>query len=101
MTESCPTSCSNKSAEDITEGYSTGPWLGTLDYAREYYSAFQAINQSGTHGGIASKAWSTGEVQAIGGSSGQVTSNPGALYSSNGTATSSRSGFETKWSRVN
>ena len=28
LTESCPTTCTNKSAEDITEGYSTGPWLG-------------------------------------------------------------------------
>jgi hypothetical protein len=101
MTESCPTTCSNKSAEDITEGYASGPWLGTLDYAREYYNAFQAINQSGTHGGFASKAWSDGEVEAIGASSGQVTSKPGALYSSNGTATSSRSGFEMNWYRVN
>ena len=101
MTESCPTTCSNKSAEDITEGYESSPWLGTLDYAREYYNAFQAINQSGTTGGFASKAWSDGEVQAIGASSGQVTSKPGALYSSNGTATSSRSGFEMNWSRVN
>jgi len=30
LTESCPTSCSNKSAEDITEGYSTGPWHAGL-----------------------------------------------------------------------
>ena len=101
LTESCPTSCSNKSAEDITEGYSTGPWLGTLDYAKEYYNAFQAINQSGTRGGIASNAWSDGAVEAIGATSGQVTSNPGALYSSTGTAGGPRSAFETKWSRVN
>src|SRR5262245_47128298 len=31
LTESCPTTCSNRSAEDITEGYSSSPWLGTLD----------------------------------------------------------------------
>lgn len=101
MTEHCPTTCSNKSAEDITEGYQSSPWLGTLDYAKEYYNAFQAINQSGTTGGIASKAWSDGEVQAIGATSGQVTSKPGALYSSYGTATKSRSAFEMNWFRVN
>lgn len=101
LTESCPTTCSNRSAEDITEGYSSSPWLGTLDYGKEYYNAFQAINQSGTHGGIASKAWLDGEVEAIGATSGQVTSKPGALYSSNGTATNSRSAFEMNWYRVN
>lgn len=101
MSENCPTTCNNSSAEDITEGYSTGPWLGTADYGKEFYNGFKTINQAGHAGGILSGAWPGAEVEAIGSSSGQPTSIPGPLYSYAGTTTKSKSAFEINWYRVN
>src|SRR5215470_1125656 len=101
LSESCPTTCPNNSSEDITEGYSTGPWLGTADYGKEFYNGFKTINQAGHAGGILSGAWPGAEVEAIGSSSAQPTSVPGPLYSYAGTTTKSKSAFEINWLRVN
>ena len=101
MSEHCPTTCNNSSSEDITEGYQSSPFLGTVDYAKEFYNGFKTINQAGHAGGILSAAWPGAEVEAIGASSGQPTSVPGPLYSSAGSTVKSKSAFEVNWSRVN
>ena len=101
LSENCPTTCSNNSSEDITEGYESSPWLGTADYGKEFYNGFKTINQAGHAGGILSAAWPGAEVEAIGASSGLPTSVPGPLYSSAGNTVKSKSAFEVNWSRVN
>jgi Peptidase A4 family len=99
VTEPCNSgsTCHRSSAEAITEGYPSSPWVGTADYGRSLYNAVQVTNQAGTTGGIGSSTWKDGEVEAVNGS--DITSLPARLYTT-GTGTRMRSAFEISWKAV-
>lgn len=85
--------CNRSSAEVITEGYPSGGWLGTADYARSLYDAVRVTNQAGHSGAVNNSAWHDGEVQAVNGL--DLISKPGVLYSGSG-----RNAFEIDWHAV-
>ncbi|MGO9079072.1 MAG: G1 family glutamic endopeptidase [Streptosporangiaceae bacterium] len=99
VTEPCQSgsTCSRSSAEVITEGYPSSPWLGTADYGRAIYDGMKVVNQAGTTGGITNGAWTAGEITAKNGS--DLTSQPGPLYSE-GSGSSQRSAMDVTWKAV-
>jgi hypothetical protein len=96
VTEPCESgsTCARASAEVITEGYPSSPWLGTADYGGSLYSDIVVTNQAGTKGSISGSAWTDGEIEAVQNS--ELTSQPGGLYGA-GSGTSGRSAFENFW----
>jgi Peptidase A4 family len=98
-TEPCESgsTCANSSAEAITEGYPSSPWLGTADYGASMYSRLMMTNQAGTTGPVSSSSWTDAEAEAVQGST--ITSQPGGLYSA-GTGTAGLSAFEIFWKAV-
>jgi hypothetical protein len=99
VTEPCESgsTCDNSSAETITEGYPSSPWLGTADYGSEFYNAIEVTNQAGTAGAISRSTWTDGEITAEQGST--ITSEPGRLYSV-GTGSTSANAFQVFWHNV-
>jgi Peptidase A4 family len=89
--------CDNSSAEDITEGYTDSPWVGTADFGQEFYSSFEATDSAGATGSITDSKWTAIESEAFGSTSDRPTTEPGQLYQGK---TSSRSAFEITWERV-
>jgi Peptidase A4 family len=90
------TTCSNSSAEVITEGYPSSPWLGTADFGQEFYNSAVATGGS-TTGSLIDSAWTTIESEAYGPTSGKPTTVPGQIYQGQ---TTSRSAFEIAWARI-
>jgi Peptidase A4 family len=99
VTEPCQkgSTCNRSSAEAITEGYPSSPWLGTADYGASLYSDIVVTNSAGTKGSFTSSAWTDGETEAVQNS--ELTTQPGGLYTA-GTGTSLRSAFENFWKSV-
>ena len=96
--EACAATCDNSSAEVITEGYPGGSWVGTADFAEEYYDAIEAGDAAGVTGSLTDSAWSTIESEAYGPTSGKPMTVPGQIYQG---TTLSRSAFNIIWHRVN
>jgi Peptidase A4 family len=78
--ESCASTCGNSSAEVITEGYTSAPYDGTADFGEEHYDTAQVQSAGGTLGGLTSTHWSTIESIALGGTTGDIDTEPGPLF---------------------
>jgi Peptidase A4 family len=78
--ETCASTCANSSAEVITEGYTTAPYSGTADFGEEHYDTAQVRSAGGTLGGLTSTHWSTIESIALGGTTGDIDTEPGPLF---------------------
>jgi hypothetical protein len=92
----CASSCNNSSAEVITEGYPSGSYGGTSDFGAEHYDSIQVGGNTGAKGGIINSHWAAAESIATGASS-DVTTEPGALYSTSAPAAPHMSAFEDDW----
>jgi hypothetical protein len=90
--------CDNSSAEVITEGYESSPWVGTADFAEEFFNSAEATDAADVTGSLIDSAWTTVESEAYGSSSGDPTTDPGQIYQGQ---SSSRSAFEITWLGVN
>ena len=91
--------CENNSAEDITEGYTTSPWVGTADYGQEFYNNATVTDANGNSGDVdLTSRWNVLESVAIGATSGDPMSQAGQLYTGIST---SKSALEISWERVN
>jgi len=93
------TTCSNSSAEVITEGYQALPtWTGTADFGQENYVAADATDAAGTTGSLSdTSAWNDLESVAYGPVSNKPMTQPGQLYQG---LSSSQSAFDVVWQRV-
>ncbi|HEY6274732.1 MAG TPA: G1 family glutamic endopeptidase [Streptosporangiaceae bacterium] len=97
VSESCgSTTCDNSSAEVITEGYTSSPWVGTADFGQEFYNSVEATG-SGTSGSLTDSAWTTIESVAYGATSNKPMTQPGQIYQGESL---SRSAFQVSWERV-
>jgi hypothetical protein len=95
-TASCASTCNNSSAEVITEGYPSGSYGGTADFGAEHYDSIQVAGNAGGKGGIINAHWTAEESIATGATS-DVTTEPGALYSTSAPAAPHMSAFEDDW----
>ncbi len=100
QSEKCATSgtCHNSSAEVITEGYPSGPWVGTADFGAEFYMAATATDAARVTGSFTDSAWTAIESVAYGPVSHQPMTGPGQIYLGE---SFSRSAFVVNWNRVN
>jgi Peptidase A4 family len=78
--EKCGSTCANSSAEVITEGYTSAPYDGTADFGEEHYDTAKVQSAGGTLGGLTSTHWSTIESIALGGTTGDIDTEPGPLF---------------------
>jgi hypothetical protein len=93
-TGTCASTCSNSSAEVITEGYTSSPYAGTADFGEQHYDTASVRGGSGTLGGLTSTYWSTVESIALGASTGDPDTEPGVLSTE-----SKQSAFPLTWYR--
>ena len=92
------TTCSNSSAEVITEGYTASPYIGTADFGQENYVAADVTDAAGTTGSLSdTSAWNDLETVAYGKVSDEPMTQPGQLYQG---LSSSQSAFDVVWLRV-
>jgi len=89
--------CDNSSAEVITEGYTSDPWIGTADFGEEFYNGAEATDGAGVLGSLIDGAWTTVESEAYGSTSDEPTTDPGQIYQGQ---TTSKSAFDVSWLRV-
>lgn len=99
VNDTCAGTCSNSSAEVITEGYPSSPYNGTSDFGMEHYDNIVVTNSAGHHGGLYDPNWSTDESIAEGASG--VDTEPGALYSALVPSTPAQSAFDDQWYNQN
>jgi hypothetical protein len=96
-TQTCaPATCKRTSAEVITEGYPSGSYGGTSDFGAEHYDSITVTGGAGNPGGLTNSHWVTDESIAQGATS-DVTTEPGALYTSTAPASPPQSAFEDLW----
>jgi hypothetical protein len=95
-TGTCASTCSNSSAEVITEGYTSSPYAGTADFGEEHYDTATIENPAGTYGGLTSTHWGTDESIALGASTDEIDTEPGTLLTG-----SNLSAFPLTWYREN
>jgi hypothetical protein len=100
VSEKCgtPGTCDNSSAEVITEGYTSSPWIGTADFDEEFYTNADATDAAGVTGSLTDSAWTTIESEAYGSTSHDPTTEPSQIYQGQ---SFSRSAFAVSWERVN
>jgi hypothetical protein len=85
VAQNCASTCTNSSAEVITEGYTSAPYNGTADFAQEHYDSITVQGIAGTYGGLVSANWNTTESIATGATTGDPDTEPGPLYKAPGT----------------
>lgn len=94
-TATCATTCSNSSAEVITEGYPSGSYGGTADFGMEHYDTIVVTDTAAQHGSLLSPYWTTDESIAEGASG--VDTEPGALYAASVPSSPLQSAFADQW----
>jgi hypothetical protein len=92
----CAGTCSNSSAEVITEGYTSSPYQGTADFGEEHYDTASVQSAKGLSGGLTSTNWNTVESIALGATTGGIDTEPGPLYKATG-----QSAFPLTWLQEN
>ena len=92
----CAGTCSNSSAEVITEGYTSSPYQGTADFGEEHYDTASAQSAKGLSGGLTNANWNTVESIALGATTGGIDTQPGPLYTTTGA-----SAFPLTWLQEN
>jgi Peptidase A4 family len=92
----CASTCDNSSAEVITEGYTSAPYNGTADFGEEHYDTAQVENAAGRLGGLTNTKWSTIESIALGGTTGDIDTEPGPLFKA-----TDESAFAVTWEQEN
>ena len=97
--QSCASTCSNSTAEVITEGYPTGSYGGTADFGMEHYDGIWVTDTAGHHGLLTDANWNTDEVISEGSSG--VDTQPGALYAATVPASPLLSAFADQWYHEN
>jgi hypothetical protein len=96
VSQTCASTCSNSSAEVITEGYTSAPYDGTADFGAEHYDTAVVQGGGGASGGLTSTHWNTVESIAVGGTTGDMDTEPGPLFKATG-----ESAFAINWLQEN
>jgi Peptidase A4 family len=96
VNEACAATCSNSSAEVITEGYPSGAYGGTADFGAVHFDSIWVTDSTGTRGELTHTNWNTDESIAQGATS-DVTTEPAALYAASVPSSPLLSAFEDQW----